>query len=218
MDEIDRAILRTLRDDARISFRDLGETVGLSANAVADRVRRLVSAGTIRRFRAEIDPSAGVPAASRRSTNAMSREPPALGSISARKRRIVPALTRRRTRSATAFALSPTVSPRSRKLIRASSRSVRRIARSISSIAVENAVNRPISFRDQYEPQPEQGYTAAMTRLLALALVFALLGGAGIAARAADDPARTVASTAGEKLEAAYVYPSRALRRPVRRT
>ncbi len=49
-----------------------------------------------------------------------------------------------------------------------------------------------------------------MTRLLALALVFALLGGAGIAARAADDPARTVASTAGEKLEAAYVYPSRA--------
>jgi Lrp/AsnC family leucine-responsive transcriptional regulator len=59
MDEIDRAILRTLRDDARISFRDLGETVGLSANAVADRVRRLVSAGTIRRFRAEIDPSAG---------------------------------------------------------------------------------------------------------------------------------------------------------------
>src|ERR1700736_4446684 len=59
MDEIDRAIIGTLRDDARISFRELGEAVGLSANAVAERVRRLVKAGTIRRFRAEIDPAAG---------------------------------------------------------------------------------------------------------------------------------------------------------------
>ena len=59
MDAIDRAILRKLGDDARISFRDLGEAVGLSANAAAERVRRLVSAGTIRGFRAEIDPHAG---------------------------------------------------------------------------------------------------------------------------------------------------------------
>ena len=59
MDAIDRAILKQLRDDARISFRDLGEAVGLSANAVAERVRRLVTSGTIRRFRAEIDPAAG---------------------------------------------------------------------------------------------------------------------------------------------------------------
>ena len=58
MDSIDRAIVGRLRDDARISFRDLGEAVGLSANAAAERVRRLVSAGTIRRFRAEIDPAA----------------------------------------------------------------------------------------------------------------------------------------------------------------
>ena len=58
MDEIDRAILSRLKEDARISFRDLGEAVGLSANAVADRVRRLVAAGTIRGFRAEIDPRA----------------------------------------------------------------------------------------------------------------------------------------------------------------
>jgi Lrp/AsnC family leucine-responsive transcriptional regulator len=58
MDEIDRTILRLLRDDARISFRDLGEAVGLSANAVAERFRRLVGSGTIRRFRAEIDPGA----------------------------------------------------------------------------------------------------------------------------------------------------------------
>ena len=56
MDEIDGAILRRLRADARISFRDLGEAVGLSANAVAERVRRLVATGTIRGFRADVDP------------------------------------------------------------------------------------------------------------------------------------------------------------------
>ncbi len=59
MDHIDRAILRCVRDDARISYRDLGDAVGLSANAAAERLRRLVAAGAIRRFRAEIDPSAG---------------------------------------------------------------------------------------------------------------------------------------------------------------
>jgi Lrp/AsnC family leucine-responsive transcriptional regulator len=59
MDHIDRAILKALRRDGRISFRDLGEVVGLSANAVAERVRRLVASRTIRRFRAEIDPDAG---------------------------------------------------------------------------------------------------------------------------------------------------------------
>jgi Lrp/AsnC family leucine-responsive transcriptional regulator len=58
VDPIDRAILGKLRSDARLSFRDLGEAVGLSANAVADRVRRLVAAGTIRRFTTEIDPAA----------------------------------------------------------------------------------------------------------------------------------------------------------------
>jgi Lrp/AsnC family leucine-responsive transcriptional regulator len=58
MDTIDRAILTKLRADARLSFRDLGEAVGLSANATAERVRRLVAVGTIRRFRTEIDPAA----------------------------------------------------------------------------------------------------------------------------------------------------------------
>jgi len=55
MDEIDRAILRVLKADARISYRDLGESVGLSANAAADRLRRLVASRTIRRFSVDID-------------------------------------------------------------------------------------------------------------------------------------------------------------------
>jgi Lrp/AsnC family leucine-responsive transcriptional regulator len=58
MDDIDRTIVTRLRKDARTSFRDLAATVNLSANAVADRVRRLVEEGTIRAFRAEIDPAA----------------------------------------------------------------------------------------------------------------------------------------------------------------
>lgn len=58
MDDIDGAILSALRRDGRLSFRDLGEAVGLSANAAAERVRRLVAAGTIRGFHAEVDPRA----------------------------------------------------------------------------------------------------------------------------------------------------------------
>lgn len=58
MDEIDRVILGQLKADGRLSFRDLGEAVGLSSNAAAERVRRLVSSGIIRRFSTEIDPKA----------------------------------------------------------------------------------------------------------------------------------------------------------------
>jgi Lrp/AsnC family leucine-responsive transcriptional regulator len=58
VDTLDREILKRLRSDGRISFRDLGEAVGLSANAVAERVRRLLASRTIRRFTTEIDPAA----------------------------------------------------------------------------------------------------------------------------------------------------------------
>jgi Lrp/AsnC family leucine-responsive transcriptional regulator len=59
MDEIDSEILRLLREDGRLSWRDLGAAVGLSSNAAADRVRRLRSAGVIRGFVALVDPAAG---------------------------------------------------------------------------------------------------------------------------------------------------------------
>ncbi|WP_082507469.1 MULTISPECIES: Lrp/AsnC family transcriptional regulator [unclassified Duganella] len=58
MNKIDREIIGLLRDDARISFKDLGERVGLSANTVADRVRRLVAEGAILAFEARIDHAA----------------------------------------------------------------------------------------------------------------------------------------------------------------
>src|SRR5215813_3719757 len=59
VDELDSEILGLLREDGRLSWRDLGAAVGLSANAAADRVRRLRRAGVITGFSALVDPAAG---------------------------------------------------------------------------------------------------------------------------------------------------------------
>lgn len=59
MDDIDREILSQLVRDGRRSYRDLGAAVGLSANATADRVRRLRRDGVIAGFTAIVDPAAG---------------------------------------------------------------------------------------------------------------------------------------------------------------
>jgi Lrp/AsnC family leucine-responsive transcriptional regulator len=58
MDDIDRVILSELVRDGRRSYRELGATAGLSANAVADRVRRMRRDGVIAGFTALVDPSA----------------------------------------------------------------------------------------------------------------------------------------------------------------
>lgn len=55
LDQIDSAILAILRDDARIPYQALGDRVHLSANAAADRVRRLMRTGVIRRFTVDVD-------------------------------------------------------------------------------------------------------------------------------------------------------------------
>jgi Lrp/AsnC family leucine-responsive transcriptional regulator len=47
VDAIDEELLRLLRENARTSYQALGTAVGLSANAVADRVRRLERDGVI---------------------------------------------------------------------------------------------------------------------------------------------------------------------------
>ena len=59
LDPTDSEILRLLREDGRLSWRDLGAKVGLSANAAADRVRRLRQASIITGFSALVDPAAG---------------------------------------------------------------------------------------------------------------------------------------------------------------
>lgn len=58
MDRIDRAILGQIARDGRLSFRELGEAVHLSPNAVAERFRRLQADGAIRGIRAMLDPAA----------------------------------------------------------------------------------------------------------------------------------------------------------------
>ena len=58
MDQIDAKIVATLRNDARISYKDLAEHVHLSANAVAERMRRLEASGVIRGYHASLDPHA----------------------------------------------------------------------------------------------------------------------------------------------------------------
>src|SRR5690242_18695769 len=56
VDDIDRDILGVLQADGRISYSDLAAKVGLSANAVADRVRRLLSIKAIEAIEARLDP------------------------------------------------------------------------------------------------------------------------------------------------------------------
>jgi Lrp/AsnC family leucine-responsive transcriptional regulator len=59
MDDVDEEILSLLRENARMSWRDLGAAVGLSANAASDRVTRLRRAGIVKGFSAIVDPVAG---------------------------------------------------------------------------------------------------------------------------------------------------------------
>jgi DNA-binding Lrp family transcriptional regulator len=54
-DEIDRSIVALLTQDARRSFNDIGDRVGLSAPAVKRRVDRLEETGVIRGYTAIID-------------------------------------------------------------------------------------------------------------------------------------------------------------------
>ncbi len=55
LDDINRDLLDLLQEDGRLSYRELGERVGLSAPAVAERVRKLEEAGVIRGYRAVVD-------------------------------------------------------------------------------------------------------------------------------------------------------------------
>lgn len=57
MDQIDRKIIRTLESDARISYAALAEAVALSKTPCWSRVKALETAGVIRGYRADLDPS-----------------------------------------------------------------------------------------------------------------------------------------------------------------
>jgi DNA-binding Lrp family transcriptional regulator len=56
IDELDRRIIARLIENARRSYREIGEQVGLSAPAVKRRIDRLSTAGAISRFTVNVDP------------------------------------------------------------------------------------------------------------------------------------------------------------------
>ncbi|MBS0483386.1 MAG: Lrp/AsnC ligand binding domain-containing protein [Proteobacteria bacterium] len=56
LDEFDRKILNELRKDARITYTELAQRVGLSKTPCQQRVRRLQELGVIVGFRAIVDP------------------------------------------------------------------------------------------------------------------------------------------------------------------
>jgi len=58
LDERDLEIVAALQEDARATYADVGQRVGLSASSVHDRVRKLEQAGVIRGYRAIVDPDA----------------------------------------------------------------------------------------------------------------------------------------------------------------
>jgi len=58
VDDRDRKILAILQEDARATFTDIAEKVGLAASSVHDRVRKLEQAGVVRAYRADVDAEA----------------------------------------------------------------------------------------------------------------------------------------------------------------
>ena len=58
MDDIDRTIVVLLRENARRSFKDIGQHVHLTAPAVKRRVDRLEADGVLRGYTAIVDPAA----------------------------------------------------------------------------------------------------------------------------------------------------------------
>ncbi|MFJ3922334.1 Lrp/AsnC family transcriptional regulator [Streptomyces sp. NPDC090022] len=58
MDDIDRALVLRLQQDAGQSYAVLGAAVGLSAGAAHERVRKLRERGVIRRTTVDVDPAA----------------------------------------------------------------------------------------------------------------------------------------------------------------
>ncbi|MDL2319319.1 Lrp/AsnC family transcriptional regulator [Eubacteriales bacterium OttesenSCG-928-A19] len=57
MDEIDRKILRCLRENARMSASAIGQRVNLSVSAVIERIKKMEASGVIRQYTALLDPA-----------------------------------------------------------------------------------------------------------------------------------------------------------------
>lgn len=56
IDDTDRAIIKLLVENARLSYSEIGEKVGLSRVAVKNRIKAIEKEGIIKGYHAEIDP------------------------------------------------------------------------------------------------------------------------------------------------------------------
>ncbi len=56
VDEADRAILRLLKENARLSFRELARKTGLSVGTVISRIKRMEKLGIIKGYSVLVDP------------------------------------------------------------------------------------------------------------------------------------------------------------------
>lgn len=56
IDDIDRAIIKILVEDARLSYSEIGKRVGLSRVAVKNRIKAIENEGIIKGYHASVDP------------------------------------------------------------------------------------------------------------------------------------------------------------------
>ena len=60
MDQTDSRILELLKENARLSYSEIGETVGLSRVTVKRRIEQMEKSGIIKGYHAIVDPEAPV--------------------------------------------------------------------------------------------------------------------------------------------------------------
>ena len=58
LDKVDWGIIERLREDARMTFVDIGKALGVSDATVYNRVKRLLEVGVIKKFTIEVDETA----------------------------------------------------------------------------------------------------------------------------------------------------------------
>ncbi len=69
MDEKDKQIIKTLKDDARAGYADIGNKIGLSEGAVRKRIKTLTDEGVIRKFTVKVSVAEGTQAITLLATN-----------------------------------------------------------------------------------------------------------------------------------------------------
>jgi len=58
LDELDKGIIKHLSENARMTFVDIGKTLGVSDATIYNRVKRLIEMKVIKRFTIEVDETA----------------------------------------------------------------------------------------------------------------------------------------------------------------